>query len=82
MLDDQSANHPQDAPGNQRTPVVLVTGLDASSIHRVGDALECGGVGSVQVHHDLTQVEDGRVVLRRPFPPRPLKMPLPAPAKD
>ncbi|PKZ65144.1 GTPase [Gordonia terrae] len=63
MFDDGLANRPEDAgPTDHRTPVVLVTGLDAPSIHRVGDALECGGVGSVQVHHDLTQVEDGRVV--------------------
>ncbi|WP_439030925.1 ribosome hibernation factor-recruiting GTPase MRF [Gordonia terrae] len=63
MIDDGPAYRPGNT-SDGRTPVILVTGLDASAVHRVGDALEAGGIrgGTVQVHHDLTQVEDGRVV--------------------
>ncbi len=48
-------------PADIRTPVVLVTGLDRPVLSRIGDALEADA-GTVQVHHDLRHVGEGRVV--------------------
>ncbi|GAA3724824.1 hypothetical protein GCM10022238_44340 [Gordonia hankookensis] len=49
-----------------RTPLVLVTGLDSTAVARVGEALVGidGSTGTVVVHHDLGRVADGRVVRR------------------
>ncbi|TYQ09906.1 UNVERIFIED_ORG: G3E family GTPase [Gordonia westfalica J30] len=47
-------------PADNRTPVILVTGLDRPTSRRVGDALT-SDPGTVQVHHDLSGVGDGRV---------------------
>ncbi|MEE3849103.1 GTP-binding protein [Gordonia sp. LSe1-13] len=51
---------------DDRTPVVLVTGLDSAAVGRAGDALvgEGASSGTVLVHHDLTHVGDGRVSRR------------------
>lgn len=48
-------------PADNRTPVILVTGLDRPTSRRVGDALT-SDPGTLQVHHDLSGVGDGRVV--------------------
>ncbi|AZZ80445.1 GTPase [Gordonia alkanivorans] len=48
-------------PADNRTPVILVTGLDRPTSRRIGDALT-SDPGTVQVHHDLSGVGDGRVI--------------------
>ncbi|MBY4572882.1 GTPase [Gordonia paraffinivorans] len=48
-------------PADNRTPVILVAGLDRSALERIGDALEAE-TGTVQVRHELSGVDDGRVV--------------------
>lgn len=56
-----------DAPASpvadiRRTPIVLVTGLDRTAVGRSADAL--AEPGTVTLHHDLSQVDEGRVVRR------------------
>ena len=50
---------------DERTPIVLVTGLEAAAVSRVGDALtgemSLDTAGTVLVHHDFSHVADGRV---------------------
>ncbi|MDY6810589.1 MAG: GTP-binding protein [Actinomycetota bacterium] len=50
---------------DDRTPIVLVTGLDSAAVSRVGDALtgeqDMDARGTVVVHHDLSHVADGQV---------------------
>ncbi|UVF77179.1 ribosome hibernation factor-recruiting GTPase MRF [Gordonia mangrovi] len=57
-----------EATSDGRTPVVLVTGLDSEVVSRVGDALTADepgvAAGTVLVHHDLSDVSDGRVARR------------------
>lgn len=48
-------------PADDRTPVILVTGLDRPALSRIADAL-IAEHGTVQVHHDLTGVGEGQVV--------------------
>ena len=50
-------------PTDQRTPVLLVTGLDRDLTGAAADALGASGPGTVVVHHDVRQLDAG-VVLR------------------
>lgn len=66
VTDQRAANPSTGAAGqDDRTPIILVTGLDPAAVTRTADALEAvEGSGTMQIHHDLTHVADGRVTRR------------------